>query len=166
MHTERLDADWIVRFVRFHGMRSRNDLVPAEPKIKAFRSGRGGMARSTCPMRWLGNTLMPPRHGVGRLVPALTLPVDSPAGLIRRHHSDPSVINKASGVAVRCTGLTKHIRPYRSSCLRHPPASTRHRPPHHSAPAGAQRRGHRHDRPHILQQGGQGVPSPLDDLGV
>ena len=36
MHTERSYVDWIVRFVRFHGMRSRNDLSPAEPKIKAF----------------------------------------------------------------------------------------------------------------------------------
>ena len=37
MHTERLDADWIVRFVRFHGIRSRsNNLFPAEPTIEAF----------------------------------------------------------------------------------------------------------------------------------
>ena len=28
--------EWIVRFVRFHGMRSRQDLFPAEPKIEAF----------------------------------------------------------------------------------------------------------------------------------
>src|SRR6266545_4060719 len=36
MHTERSNVDWIVRFVRFHGMRSRQDLFPAEPKIEAF----------------------------------------------------------------------------------------------------------------------------------
>jgi hypothetical protein len=29
-------VEWIVRFARFHGMRSREDLFPAEPKIKAF----------------------------------------------------------------------------------------------------------------------------------
>jgi hypothetical protein len=29
-------AEWIVRFVRFHGMRSRQDLFPAEPKIEPF----------------------------------------------------------------------------------------------------------------------------------
>jgi hypothetical protein len=29
-------VEWIVRFVRFHGMRSREDLFPAEPKIEAF----------------------------------------------------------------------------------------------------------------------------------
>jgi site-specific recombinase XerD len=28
--------EWIVRFVRFHGMRSREGLFPAEPKIEAF----------------------------------------------------------------------------------------------------------------------------------
>ena len=28
--------DWIVRFVRFHGMRSREDFFPVEPKIEAF----------------------------------------------------------------------------------------------------------------------------------
>ena len=36
IHTERSYVDWIVRFVRFHGMRSRKDLFPAEPKIEAF----------------------------------------------------------------------------------------------------------------------------------
>ena len=28
--------DWIVRFIRFHRMRSNNDLFPAEPKIEGF----------------------------------------------------------------------------------------------------------------------------------
>ena len=36
IHTERSYVEWIVRFVRFHGMRSRQDLFPAEPKIEAF----------------------------------------------------------------------------------------------------------------------------------
>ena len=36
IHTERSYMEWIVRFVRFHGMRSRKDLFPAEPKIEAF----------------------------------------------------------------------------------------------------------------------------------
>ena len=33
IHTERSYVDWIVRFIRFHRMRSRDDLFPAEPKI-------------------------------------------------------------------------------------------------------------------------------------
>src|SRR5262245_60346264 len=36
MHTERSYAKWIVRFVRLHAMRSREDLFPAETKIEAF----------------------------------------------------------------------------------------------------------------------------------
>jgi integrase len=35
--------------------------------------------------------------------------VDPRAGITRRHHVDPSVINKAIKVAVRRAGLTKHI---------------------------------------------------------
>jgi site-specific recombinase XerD len=36
IHTERSYVEWIVRFVRFHGMRLRENLFPAEPKIEAF----------------------------------------------------------------------------------------------------------------------------------
>ena len=36
IHTERSYVEWIIRFARFHGMRSRADLFPAEPKIEAF----------------------------------------------------------------------------------------------------------------------------------
>ena len=36
MHTERSSVEWIVRCVRFHRMRSREDLFPAEPKIESF----------------------------------------------------------------------------------------------------------------------------------
>jgi hypothetical protein len=31
--------EWIVRFVRFHGMRSREDLFAAEPTIESFLTG-------------------------------------------------------------------------------------------------------------------------------
>src|SRR5512136_484458 len=36
IHTERSYVDWIVRFVRFYSMRSREDLFPAEAKIESF----------------------------------------------------------------------------------------------------------------------------------
>jgi hypothetical protein len=36
IHTERSYVEWIVRCVRFHRMRSREDLFPAEPKIESF----------------------------------------------------------------------------------------------------------------------------------
>jgi hypothetical protein len=35
MHTERFSVEWIVRCVRFHGTRSREDLFPAEPTIES-----------------------------------------------------------------------------------------------------------------------------------
>lgn len=36
IHTERSYVDWIVRFIRFHSMRPRDDLFSAEPKIEVF----------------------------------------------------------------------------------------------------------------------------------
>ncbi len=36
MHTERSPVEWIVRFVRFHGLRSRDDPLPPESKIESF----------------------------------------------------------------------------------------------------------------------------------
>ena len=36
MHTERSSVEWIVRFVRCHRMRSRQDLFLAAPKIASF----------------------------------------------------------------------------------------------------------------------------------
>ena len=36
IHTARSSVEWIVRFARFHGMRSRADLCPAEPTIASF----------------------------------------------------------------------------------------------------------------------------------
>ena len=35
IHTQRAYLEWIVRYVRFHGMRSRRDLFPAEPKSES-----------------------------------------------------------------------------------------------------------------------------------
>ena len=34
MHTERASVEWIVRFVRFHGMQSREDLFPPNRRSK------------------------------------------------------------------------------------------------------------------------------------
>ena len=38
IRTERCYCDWIRRYVHFHGMRSREDLQGAEPKIEQFLS--------------------------------------------------------------------------------------------------------------------------------
>jgi hypothetical protein len=36
IHTERSYLDWTVKFIRFHHMHCREDLLPTEPKIEAF----------------------------------------------------------------------------------------------------------------------------------
>ena len=304
IHTERSYVEWIVRFVRFHGMRSRVDLVPAEPKIEAFltdlamhghvaaatqnqamnalvflykrvlthalqgsinavradkkinvpvvmtreevaavislmdgtaqlvakllygsglrimeavrlrvkdidvqmkpltvRSGKGDKDRFTTFPATLtpllqnhlarvktlhqqdlaqghGEVYLP--HALARkaphaakawgwqyVFPARDISVDPRSGVTRRHHVDPSVINKAIKVAVRRAGLTKTISAH---TFRHAFAT-------HLLQRGTDIRtiqpllGHNDVATtmiytHILQQGGQGVPSPLDDLGV
>jgi integrase len=99
--------------------------------------------------------------------PARHLAVDPCSSLTRRHQVDPSVIHKAIQESVRRAGMAQ---PISAHTVRHVFAmhllqrGTNIRPMQH-------RRGHHHvattilDTP-ILPQGGQGVPSPLDDPGV
>lgn len=50
IHTERSYVEWIIRLIRFHTMRSREALFPAEPKIEAFLTDlavHGNVAAST-----------------------------------------------------------------------------------------------------------------------
>jgi integron integrase len=97
--------------------------------------------------------------------PARELSVDPLTGVTRRHHIDPSVVNKAIKRAAQRAGLTKVI--------------SAHTFRHSFATALLQRGtdirtiqellGHNDVATtmiytHVLQQGGQGVPSPLDDL--
>lgn len=97
--------------------------------------------------------------------PASALSVDPRSGVTRRHHIDPSVINKAIKSAARKAGLTKRISAH---TLRHSFAT-------HLLQRGTDIRtiqallGHNDVSTtmiytHVLQQGGHGVISPLDDL--
>jgi integron integrase len=109
------------------------------------------------PKEWGWQDVFPARHLSG----------DPRAGITRRHHVAPSVINKAITVAVRRAGPTKHSSAH----------TCRHACATHLRQRGIDLRtmqpllGHKDLTttmidPHILQQGGQGVPSPLDDLRV
>ena len=97
--------------------------------------------------------------------PAGSVSHDPRSGKIRRHHLDPSPINKAIAKAVRQAGIDKRVSAH---TFRHSFAT-------HLLQRGTDIRtiqallGHRDVSTtmiytHVLQQGGQGVPSPLDDL--
>jgi integron integrase len=50
IRTERSYCDWVKRYVHFHGMKSREEMLPGEPKIEAFLSElavNGNVAVST-----------------------------------------------------------------------------------------------------------------------
>jgi integron integrase len=99
--------------------------------------------------------------------PARDLSVDPRGGKTRRHHVDPSVVNKAIKGAVHKAGIVKRVSAH---TFRHSFAT-------HLLQRGTDIRtiqqllGHNDLQTtmiytHVLQQGGQGVASPLDDLGV
>lgn len=99
--------------------------------------------------------------------PARSLSVDPLSGVTRRHHIDPSLINKAIKAAVRQAGLSKRVSAH---TFRHSFAT-------HLLQRGTDIRtiqallGHSDLETtmiytHVLNQGGQGVVSPLDDLAL
>lgn len=99
------------------------------------------------------------------IFPSRNLSKDPRSGKMRRHHVDPSVVNKAIKVAAKKTGIKKRISAH---TFRHSFAT-------HLLERGTDIRtiqallGHKDVATtmvytHVLQQGGHGVASPLDDL--
>ena len=93
--------------------------------------------------------------------------IDPRSGQTRRHHLDPSPINKAIAKTIRQTGISKRISAH---TFRHSFAT-------HLLQRGTDIRtiqallGHADISTtmiytHVLQQGGHGVTSPLDDLAI
>ena len=97
--------------------------------------------------------------------PSRQLSVDPRSGVTRRHHVDPSVVNKDIRSASRRAGVSKRVTAH---TFRHSYAT-------HLLQRGTDIKtlqallGHNDVSTtmiytHVLQQGGQGVRSPLDDL--
>jgi integron integrase len=97
--------------------------------------------------------------------PALSLSKDPRTGIVRRHHLDPSPVNKAIANATRIAGVRKRVSAH---TFRHSFATDLLR-------RGTDIRtiqsllGHSDIKTtmiytHVLQQGGEGVISPLEDL--
>ena len=99
------------------------------------------------------------------IFPSRRISTDPRSKIVRRHHVDPSVVNKAIKIAARKLGFNKQISAH---TFRHSFAT-------HLLERGTDIRtiqalmGHKDVSTtmiytHVLQQGGHGVLSPLDDL--
>ena len=153
IHTERSYIDWIKRYIHFHQTRCREDLADGHGAVYlpyALERKYPGAARD-----WSWQYFFPARD----------VSTDPRNGVARRHHVDPAVVNKAIKVAAGRVGLTKVIS---ARSFRHSFAT-------HHLQRGTDIRtiqellGHSDVATtmiytHVIQQGGQGVPSPLDDL--
>jgi integrase len=77
--------------------------------------------------------------------PAAGLSRDPRSGLVRRHHLDPTTIQKAMRRATAAAGVLKHATPHTAALVRDPPARRRLRHPHDPGAARPQRRLDDHD---------------------
>src|SRR5262249_49861095 len=204
IHTERSYVEWIVRFVRFHGMRSREDLFPAEPKIEAFLTDlavHGNVAAATQNQGMNAlvflykralNHALPDRIKAIRASKKINVPVvmtreevvavlalmDGTAQLVANLlYGSGLCIMEAVRLRVKDIDYPMKQLPGRSGkgdkdrFTTFPETLIPLLQNHTDIRTIQQLLGHRDVATtmiytHVLQQGGQGVPSPLDDLDV
>ena len=152
MHTERAYVEWMVRFVWFHAMRSRDDLFPAALKSAAFLTdlalnGNGAAATQHQAMHALVflsthvlHQALEDRMNAVRADKTITVPV---------------VITRDEVATVLAL----------SAFLRHTFAATRYGYSDHSAPARAHGCGHHHDLHPRRAARGPGRAEPLGRSG-
>lgn len=112
----------------------------------------------------------PKDRGWQQVFPAGSLSTGPLSGVVRRHHIDPRLVNKAIKVAVRKAGITRKItaHSFRRSFATHLLQRGTDIRTIQSRRGGIGRSDVSTTMIHtqLLQQGGHGVPSPLDDLGL
>ena len=125
-----------------------------------------GTGAWSCRTVWPGNTPLLLVNGSGSMSSLPTcLPMTLAPGVIRRHHLHPSGLRRAVRSAAQKTGIQKHVTPH---IFRHSFAT-------HLLESGYDIRtvqellGHTDLKTtmiytHVLNKGGQGVKSPLDEL--
>jgi len=158
------DKDRVTTFPASLEVMLRNHLVKV--KLTHERDVANGYGEVYLPHALARKYPSAPREWKWQYVfPARNCSVDPRSGKTRRHHIDPSVVNKAIKVSVRRSGIIKKVSAH---TFRHCFAT-------HLLQRGTDIRtiqallGHKDVETtmiytHVLAQGGHGVVSPLDDL--
>lgn len=131
MRTEHAYTQWVRRFILFHNKRHPDEMGRVE--VEAFLTHlavEGHVAAATQNQAlnaivFLYKEVLKRDNrewGAQYVFPASRRSVDPRSGVVRRHHLDPSMLQRAVKRAVRTAGLTK---PATCHTFRHPPAGQR-----------------------------------------